>query len=114
MSSYGIEVPHPGPDDHAQALRDQRDARVRTSLNWPLIRQDVLEKLALAWLAEEGTLGAIVAQLTDAPIRDRWDLEGYLRHCGPRDAKGLGLQVMTILAQVVLRHVEAIDDAQPF
>jgi len=29
-------------------------------------------------------LGVIVDQLTDAPIRDRFDLQGYLRHCGAK------------------------------
>jgi hypothetical protein len=114
MSHHSLEVPYPAPDDQAQACRDQRDASVRQALQWPQIRQDVLEQLALAWLAREGRLGVIVDQLTDAPIRDRFDLEGYLRHCGARDAEALGRQVMTILAQTVLAHVEAIDYDTPF
>jgi hypothetical protein len=114
MSAYSIDLPTPPEEDHLQAQRDRQEAQIRQALNWHLIRQDVLEKLALAWLEGEGRLGVIVDQLTDAPIRDRFDLEGYLRHCAPRDAKALGQQVMTLLAQVVLAHVEATRDAQPF
>jgi hypothetical protein len=73
-----------------------------------------LAKVALAWLEGEGTLGTIVEQLADAPIRDRFDLDGYLRHNGARDAKALGAQVMRALAETVLERVEALTDDQPF
>ena len=114
MPTYGLSMPSLPEEDHAQALRDQREAYVRQALQWEQIRQDVLETLALAWLEREGRLGVIVDQLTDAPIRDRFDLEGYLRHCGARDAEALGRQVMTLLAQTVLAHVEALDHHTPF
>jgi hypothetical protein len=114
MSTYGIEIPYPPEHDHFQALLEQHDAHVRKALQWPQIRTDFLAKIALAWLEGEGTLGTIVDQLTDAPIRDRFDCEGYLRHNGARAAKGLGQQLMRMLAETVLEHVEAIDDDTPF
>jgi hypothetical protein len=46
-----------------------RSASVRTEV------KDVLTRAGL---------GVIVDQLTDAPIRDRFDLQGYLRHCGAK------------------------------
>jgi hypothetical protein len=114
MSTYGIELPCAPDYDLVQQMRDKHDEYVRKSLKWDQIRLDFLEKIALAWLEGEGRLGTIIEQLQDAPIRDRFDLEGYLRHNGARDAKALGAQVMRALAETVLTAVEAIDDEQPF
>jgi hypothetical protein len=114
MSSYGIEIPYPPEHDHFQEIVERHDEHVRKALKWEQIRLDFLSKIALSWLEGEGTLGTIVEQLTDAPIRDRCDCEGYLRHNGARDAKGLGQQLMRMLAETVLEHVEGIDDDTPF
>jgi hypothetical protein len=114
MSVYSVDVPYPEPYDHAQAMLEQHDEHVRKALKWEQIRLDFLSKIALTWLEGEGTLGTIVEQLTDAPIRDAYDLQGYLRHNGARDAKALGQQLMRLLAETVLEHVEAIDDDTPF
>jgi hypothetical protein len=114
MPAYGIEIPYPEPYDHAQAMIERHDEHVRKSLRWEQIRLDFLAKIALAWLEGKGVLGTIVEQLTDTPIRDAWDLQGYLRHNGARDAKGVGQQLMRMLAETVLAHVEAIDDQTPF
>jgi hypothetical protein len=107
-------VPHPEPYDRLQEALERREAHIRTSLRWEHIRTDFLTKLALAWMNGEGTLGEILEQLRDAPIISRWDLAGYLKHNGARDAKALGQQVLTLLATTVLEAVEAVNDEVDF
>jgi hypothetical protein len=111
MSTYGIELPSIPEYDARQEQRDAQMERIRQSLDWGAIRMQVLERLALDMLTHDGPVGAVVDMLESAPIQSPWDLDSWLKWCGPRDAGKIGKAVMQLIGRCCLDAVQAADDA---
>jgi hypothetical protein len=110
MAAYNISIPEPLPDDARQEQRDAQLERIRQSLDWGAIRIAVLERVALDMLTHDGPIGTVVDQLEDAPISSRWDLDAWLRWCGPRDSAKIGKALMQIIGEACLKAVQEADD----
>jgi hypothetical protein len=52
----------------------------------------------------------VVDQLEDAPISSRWDLDAWLRWCGPRDRAKIGKALMQIIGEACLKAGQEADD----
>jgi hypothetical protein len=111
MRSYGIEIPDRPEDDVMQAMRDTRDEEIRRSLKPERLRTDILEQICLGMLTHGHAFNAMLQILLDAPIRDEFDLHGYLKYCAPRDAEMLGRALMQAAGEATLRQVREVDDA---
>jgi hypothetical protein len=112
MPVYNIPLEYPPEYDTRQEQRDQWMERIRQSLNWHEIRLECLERICLGFLERGHTFNALLQQLEDVPIRDTFDLDSYVKYCGPRDGQKLGQALMRIAAEVCLKHVQEADDAQ--
>jgi hypothetical protein len=111
MSTYGLELPSIPEYDARQEQRDQQMEAIRQSLDWGAIRLQVLERLAMDMLTHDGPIGAVIDMLESAPILSMWDLESWLKWCGPRDAGKIGKALMQIIGEACLKAVQEADDA---
>jgi hypothetical protein len=105
------EIPYPEPYDHQQAMRDAHDEHVRKSLKPERLRTDILEEICSGMLTYGHLFNHLLQTMLDAPVRDEFDLHGYLKYCAPRDAEKLGRALMRAAGEATLRQVREVDDA---
>jgi hypothetical protein len=109
MAVYDIFVPEPSDIDHTADLRQRRYDDMKRRLKWDDIRLKWLEQACLSWLTPGHPLHELVADLQDAPLEDRWDLDGFIKHLPTRTKARIGEALIKCLGEVQIMHAQGDD-----
>jgi hypothetical protein len=110
----GMEDDRPPELDWRDAWRARQHEIIKRRINWHEVRLEMLQKICEGMLEHHHRFHAMLELLQENPVNSPRDLSNYLRSCGPRDGKALGLALLRIAGQVCLRHYQKVESELPF
>jgi hypothetical protein len=118
MASMGMNLPPRYEFDRNQEKAEARWEQVQRQMNPTSIRERWIELLDDATERHDHPLAALLQVMADAPVCDRYDLDGWVATMPTRAKLALAEAVMTLLGESVLtevgRVVRDMDDTTPF
>jgi hypothetical protein len=108
MSSDGVDLPPHEAFDRNQEKAEARWQQVQRLLNPTAIRARWLELLDDATDRRDHPLRALLEVMRDAPVCDRYDLDGWVQSMPLRAKTALAESVIRCLGESVLHDVSRV------
>jgi hypothetical protein len=118
VSSMGMNLPPRYEFNRDQEKAEERWQRVQRLLNPTYIRERWIELIDDATERREHPLAALLQVMRDAPVCDRYDLDGWVQNMPLRAKQALADAMIKLLGESVLHEVSRVlrdlDDDTPF